>query len=170
MRVFEIFGFKSKKQRDLEKSQETAKNELLGLVIVATGSCAKDYKEKEKAKCLEMQKLWTGQIESNEVSCPFLRDALKEILELHFDHKFFPTIEDVYLWTHIEGLLKLNPFPFYTGDAVTQNKLRLLAERAAMQNGDIDAKNFKESVEKYRAFGKLLPFLKQLKSISEIGV
>ena len=165
----EIFGFKSKRQKELEKTQEIARNELHGIVFAATGPCAKDYKEKEKEKCMEMQRLWIGQIEINQVSCPFLRDALKEILELHFDEKFFPTIEDIYLWTYIEGLLKLNPFPFYVKDAVTQNKIRLLAERTAIQNGDAEAKNFKESVSKYRMYAKLVPFLKQLKSISEVG-
>ena len=170
--MIEIFGFKSKKQKELEQSQKIAKNELLGMIIAVTGPCAKDYKESEKAKALEMQKMWTQQIEAEQVSDPFLRDALKEIVELHFDKKFFPSMEDVYLWVYIEKLLSLKPWPFYARDLVStkkEEKLYELLTSKDKETGAINWKNFKESTENYRMYAKLGPLFKQMKNISEIN-
>jgi len=126
----------------------------------------------EKAKALEMQKMWTQQIEAEQVSDPFLRDALKEIVELHFDKKFYPTMEDVYLWVYIEKILNLKAWPFYARDLVStkkEEKLYELLTSKDKETGAINWKNFKESTENYRMYAKLGPLLKQMKNISEIN-
>ena len=137
------------------------KNCLLGLIAWATKmSISKD--NKANAMVMETQKIWIQQVEAEQVACPFLQAALTDILNLHLDQKFFPTVEDVSLWVTIETLLKLKPFPFYEKDFMLQTKLKLIYQDGVIKGGDVDAKQFNKAVEDYRMSGLIKPLLEQI--------
>jgi len=144
----------------IQTARKNTKNHLLGLILAVTKmGITKD--SKANAMVMETQTLWSQQVEAQQITCPFLQAALTDILNLHFDQKFFPTVEDASLWTFIETLLKLKPFQFYEKDFLTQTKLKLICEATAKKGGDVDARKFNKSVEDYRMSSLINPLLKR---------